>query len=78
MTLTYDLAHDVAYIRLGVPGPQVKTVRVSDDVNVDVGPDGTVYGIELLHATAQLRGGDRGLLVIVDEARGERRELPLD
>jgi hypothetical protein len=35
-----------------------------------------VYGIELLHATAQL-GGDAGLLVVLDEARGERRARPL-
>jgi uncharacterized protein YuzE len=78
VTLTYDLGHDVAYIRLGVPGPQVTTLRVSDDVNVDLGPDGMVYGIELLRATTQLRGGDGGLLVLVDEARGERRTLPFE
>jgi uncharacterized protein YuzE len=77
VTLTYDLAHDVAYVRLGVPGAQVRTVRVSDDVNVDLAADGTVYGIELLHAAVQLRG-DGGLLVLVDEARGERRTLPLE
>jgi uncharacterized protein YuzE len=76
MTLTYDLAHDVAYLRFGTPGPQVATVRVSDDVHVDLAPDGTLYGIELLHAATQLRGdGDR--LVVVDEACGEQRTLPL-
>jgi uncharacterized protein YuzE len=78
MMLTYDLGHDLAYVRLGTPGAHVETVRVSDDVHVDVAPDGTVYGIELLHATALLRGGDGGLLVVVDEARGERRSLPLE
>jgi uncharacterized protein YuzE len=78
VTLTYDLDHDVAYVRLGTPGSPVTTVRVGDDVNVDLGPDGTVYGVELLHATAQLRGGDGGLLVVVDEALGERRTLPFD
>ena len=78
MTITYDLGHDLAYVRLGPPGPLVETVRVSDDVNVDVAPDGTVYGIELLHATVQLRGGDGGLLVVVDQARGARRTLPID
>ena len=78
MTLTYDLEHDVAYLRLGAPGPLVETVRVSDDVNVDLGPDGTVYGIELLHATAQLRGGDDGMLAVVDDRRGARWTLPLE
>ena len=78
MMLTYDLRHDLAYLRLGTPGTHVETVRMSDDVNVDVASDGTVYGIELLHATAQLRRDDDGLLVVVDEARGERRTLTLE
>jgi uncharacterized protein YuzE len=56
----------------------VETVRVSDDMNVDLTPDGTVYGIELLNANEQLRGGDDGRLVVVNEALGEERELPLD
>jgi len=32
----------------------VDTIRVSDEMNVDIAPDGTVYGIELLNANAQL------------------------
>jgi uncharacterized protein YuzE len=76
VTLTYDLDHDVAYIRLGVPGGSVATVRVSDDVNVDLAADGTVYGIELLHAAVQL-GADAGRLVVLDEGHGERRTIAL-
>lgn len=78
MTLTYDLVHDVAYLRLGAPGPQVRTLRMTDDVLVDVDDDGTVYGIELLHASVQLRGGDDGMLVVADDARGMRHVVPFD
>jgi hypothetical protein len=46
-------------------------------MNVDLAPDGTVYGIELLNANAQLRGEDGGRLVLVNEADGEEREIPL-
>jgi hypothetical protein len=46
-------------------------------MNVDIAPDGTVYGIELLNANAQLETEDDGNLVIVNEATGRRRELPL-
>ena len=77
MTLTYDTRHNIAYIRFRPKTTQVETIRVSDDLNVDLAPDGTVYGIELLNATEQLHGGDGGLLVVVDEALGEQRELPL-
>jgi uncharacterized protein YuzE len=77
MKLTYDPRYNVAYIRLHEKTEQVETIRVSDEMNVDLAPDGTVYGIELLNANAQLAGEDQGKLIIVNEARGERREIPL-
>ena len=40
-------------------------------------PDGTVYGIELLNANDQLRGDAVNELVVINEATGERAELPL-
>jgi len=77
MKLTYDPRYNVAYLRLHEKTEQVETIRVSDELNVDIAPDGTVYGIELLNANEQLRAGDEGLLVVVNEALGERREIPL-
>jgi uncharacterized protein YuzE len=77
MKLTYDPEHNIAYLRLHEKTTQVDTIRVSDEMNVDIAPDGTVYGIELLNANAQLETEDNGNLVVVNEALGERRELPL-
>ena len=77
MRLTYDPDRNIAYIRLHEKTAQVETVRVSDELNVDVAPDGTVYGIELLNANEQLRASDNGALVVINEARGDRREIPL-
>lgn len=77
MKLTYDPKHNIAYLRLHEKKGQVDTVRVSDELNVDIAPDGTVYGIELLDANAQLQAEDNGNLVIVNEAGGRRQELPL-
>jgi uncharacterized protein YuzE len=56
---------------------QVQTLHLSDEINVDIAPDGTVYGIELLNANQQLRSEDQGNLVIVNQAVGDRREIPL-
>ena len=56
---------------------QVETVRLSDEVNVDLAPDGTVYGIELLNANAQLRACDDGSFVLVNEVAGSRVAVPL-
>jgi len=50
---------------------------LSDEVNIDLTSDGTVYGIELLNANAQLRAAGGGRLVVVDEAVGRRVEVPL-
>ena len=77
MKLTYDPRRNSAYIRLHEKTAQVETIRVSDELNVDIAPDGTVYGIELLNANEQLRAGDNGTLVVVNEALGERQEIPL-
>lgn len=67
MKLTYDRQHNIAYLRLRPKGTEVETIRISDELNVDIAPDGTVYGIELLNANEQLRSSDGGKLVLVDE-----------
>ena len=77
MKLSYDPRHNIAYIRLRERQGEIETVRVSDELNVDIAPDGTVYGIELLNANEQLSGADGGRLVVVDEAKGRTRELAL-
>ncbi len=74
MKLTYDPKYNVAYIRLHEKTEQVTTIKISDELNIDVGPDGTVYGIELLNANQQL-AEDQGSLIL--ETEGRRHEIPL-
>ena len=78
MKLTYDPRYNIAYLRFHQKTGAVETIHVSDELNVDLAPDGTIYGIELLNANEQLRGDDQGKLVVVNEARNEHAELPLD
>ena len=75
MKLTYDPKHNIAYIRLHQKEKGVETIQVSDELNIDVAPDGTVYGIELLNANEQLTAEDNGKLII--ESEGKRQEVPL-
>ena len=78
MQLSYDLRRNIAYLRLREPdGSQVETIQLSDEVNVDLAPDGTLYGIELLNANAQLHASDGGRFVVIDEVAGRRVEVPL-
>lgn len=77
MKLTYDPRYNVAYIYLKEKTTQVKTVQVSDQMNVDIAPDGTIYGIELLNANQQLGADSQGKLIVVNEALGESSEIQL-
>ena len=76
MKLSYDPRYNVAYIRLREKTAEVETIRVSDELNVDLAPDGTVYGIELLNANEQMRAADDGRLVVVG-VEGKERSLAL-
>jgi uncharacterized protein YuzE len=74
MKLNYDPKHNVAYIRFHEKPGQVTTIKISDDVNIDIAPDGTVYGVELLNANEQLTG-DHGALIV--ESGGRSQEIAL-
>jgi uncharacterized protein YuzE len=75
--LAYDPRHNVAYLRLREKSGQVETICISDELNVDLAADGTIYGIELLNANEQLQGGDGGRIVVVGDEKGEERTLAL-
>ena len=60
MQLTYDPRHNIAYLRLQEKVAQVETIRVSEELHIDLAPAGTVYGIELLNANQQLHAEDQG------------------
>ncbi len=77
MKITYDPRYNIAYIRLQDKTAEVETIRVSDELNVDIAPDGSVYGIELLNARAQLFAADQGKLLVVNEEQGRGQEISL-
>lgn len=77
MKLTYDPRYNVAYLRLHVKSTEVETIRVSDEVNVDLAPDGMVYGIELLNTNVQLRQDDGDRIIVMNEETGEQTEAKI-
>lgn len=74
MKLTYDPKYNVAYLRLHEKKGQVTTIQISDEMNIDIASDGTVYGIDLLNANEQL-AQDSSLIV---ESEGRHREIPVN
>ncbi|GAA6615366.1 DUF2283 domain-containing protein [Scytonema sp. NUACC26] len=77
MKITYDPRYNIAYIYLQEKTMQVNTIQVSQEMNVDVGIDGKICGIELLNANQQLGSLEQGRLVVVNEALGESAEIRL-
>jgi len=75
MDITYDPRYNIAYIRLRKKAAGLKTLQISEEMNIDISPDGKVYGIELLNAREQLIKGKK--ISFVDESTGKVRELPL-
>jgi uncharacterized protein YuzE len=75
MQVSYDAQHNIAYIRLKHADAQVQTVTLSQDVNVDLAPDGTLFGIELLNANEQI--GDDRVVEVLNKATGQSQQLPL-
>lgn len=75
MRLSYDPRYNVAYIRLQEKRGQVETIKISDELNIDIAPDGSIYGMELLNANEQLRKEDKGKLIVINEATGTKKEI---
>ena len=77
MKLTYDPRYNIGYIRFKEKQADVQSIKLSDELVVDIAPDGTVYGIELLNANEQLQRENIEGLIVVNEATGEHTQLPL-
>ena len=77
MYLTYDAEFNIAYIRFRKRNAKVTTRVVSDELNIDIGPDGRVYGIELLNANVQLGTQRIKKLVMEDSRSGKKAQLAL-
>lgn len=77
MKFSYDPRYNVAYIRFQPKSSGVESIKVGDELIVDMTPDGTVYGIELLNANEQLARADSGKLLVENEATVEEIEVAL-
>ncbi len=54
MKITYDPEADAAYIRFKRGRVEVTTVRLSEDVAIDLGPGEEIVGIEILDASKNM------------------------
>jgi len=77
MKFSYDSRQNIAYIQFQSKSSEIESVKISDELIVDLATDGTVYGIELLNAKEQLERGEKDSVLIVNEATGKEVEVSL-
>lgn len=75
MKIIYDPKYNIAYIQLREKIKDVETLKISDEVNIDLTPDGKIYGIELLNANDQLDLTHK--LTFLNEQTQQKVELPI-
>ena len=78
MRFTYDPKYNIAYLRFREKPAGVQTLKISDELNIDLASDGTIYGIELLNANEQIIRQDGGKFLVINEVTGEKAEVPLN
>jgi uncharacterized protein YuzE len=78
MQIIYDPRYNIAYLKILEKTTEVETLKISDELNIDMAPDGTVYGMELLNANQQLKTLDQGNLILINEALGAQQKISLE
>ena len=73
MKLTFDPRYNIAYIQLREKTETVTSIKISEEMVIDMAPDGSVYGIELLNAKEQLENKNSLHLQFINEATGEEK-----
>jgi uncharacterized protein YuzE len=77
MKISYDPKYNIAYIKMRDKIAEVESIRISDELIVDIAPGGKIYGIELLNANEQLEFEKKKELVIINEITGQKAELQI-
>ena len=77
MKFTYDPRYNVGYIRFKNKKADAESIKLSEELVIDLAPDGTVYGIELLNANDQMQRDDTGQFAVINEETGEETKFAL-
>ncbi len=73
MKVIVDHKYNVAYIRFKEKTGTVNSIKLSDDLVLDLSPDGSIYGLELLNAKEQLDDH----LTLINSITGKVEELKI-
>ena len=76
LEISYDKKYNIAYIKIQEKTSKVETITLSDEIDIDISPDGKIYGIELLNANDYLKSQDNEL-VFTDMVTGKKIKIPI-
>jgi uncharacterized protein YuzE len=77
MELDYDIHYNVGYIKFKEKASQVTSLKISEELVVDMAADGSIYGIELLNLKEQLFANEAVGLLLHNENTGNKKEVEL-
>ena len=77
MQLEYDIKYNIGYIKFKEKPELVTSLKISEDLIVDMAADGSIYGIELLNLKDQLFADHATELVLYNENTGNKKEVEL-
>lgn len=77
MKITYDPKLNIAYLSLKEKTGTVNSIKISEEVIIDIAEDGSIYGIELLNANEQLNQPENGKLQFINLFSGNEKEYIL-
>ena len=78
MKITYDPKFNIAYVAIKSKLSEVNSIKLSDDLVVDMVPDGTIYGFELLNANEQLQKSDNAKLLFLNQLSGYEQQIEVN
>ena len=77
MELDYDIRYNIGYIKFKEKQAHVTSLKISEDLVVDMAADGSIYGIELLNLKEQLFANNTAGLLLHNENTGNKKEVEL-
>lgn len=77
MKMTYDLKYNVGYISFKEKTEEVNSIKMSEDLVIDIAPDGSIYGIELLNVKEQMFGDNLKQILLLNENTGAQKAVEL-
>ena len=77
MKINYDLKCNVGYLTFKDKKEEVNSIKLSEDLIIDMAPDGTIYGIELLNVKEQIFGDNLKQLLLLNENTGKKQLIDI-